>query len=136
MGSKNRINLGIIASFIIHFHRNFYKKNKIYMSKRVLLKIKEKHNDVAIYSENKSFQYLMNNTIASCDYSKCQDTINFISYVDNYFILYALKKENNHTSCTTIYRLKPRALKQHYKQESFKIIKKEYEEIIKDYLAS
>lgn len=35
MGSKNRINLGSILEFILHFHRNFYTKTKIYMSKPV-----------------------------------------------------------------------------------------------------
>ncbi len=49
MGSKNRINLGLIADFILHFHRNFYNSTKIYMSKRVQLKIKEKHTDVKQY---------------------------------------------------------------------------------------
>ena len=51
MGSKNRINLGYIMELVLHFHRNFYYSTKIYMSKRVQTKIKEKHRDVKSYTE-------------------------------------------------------------------------------------
>jgi len=59
MGSKNRINLGLIMSLILHFHRNFYAKPKIYMSKRVHQKIKAKHPEVKNYTEPQTFQKLM-----------------------------------------------------------------------------
>lgn len=136
MGSKNRINLGVILSIILHFHRNFYEKTNIYMSKRVQSKIKEKHSDVALFTEYINFQILMENTICSVPYKKCEETINFISYIDNRFILYSLKKEKHHTSCNTIYSLNKKTLKQHYKQEDCKILKKEYEEIVEDYIAN
>ena len=51
------------------------------------------------------FNYFMQNTVAFCPYNKCKDTMNFIAYVDNKFVLYALKKEKHHTSCNTIYTL-------------------------------
>ena len=130
MGSKNRINLGFILGFILHFHRNFYNGTKIYMSKRVNLKIKEKHPEVKQYTELQSFQMLMQHTIAYCNYDKCDDTVNFIAYVDGKFMLYALKREKNHTSCNTIYILNAKTLKKLYKQDSFKIIKQEYVEIV------
>jgi len=108
MGSKNRINLGFLIGFILHFHRNFYKKHKIYMSKRVQLKIKEKHPEVKKYTELQTFQMLMQETVASTHYGNAEETINFIAHVDNRFVLYALKREKNHISCHTIYILNGR----------------------------
>ena len=132
MGSKNRINLGLIADFILHFHRNFYNNTKIYMSKRVQFKIKEKHADIKQYTELHHFQELMQNTIAICPYDKCKDTMNFIAYVDNKFVLYAMKREKHHTSCNTIYALNTKTLKKLYRQEEFTVLKRAYVEIIEE----
>jgi hypothetical protein len=136
MGSKNRINLGFIADFILHFHRNFYNNSKIYMSKRVQLKIKEKHTNVIQYTEFHTFQELLQNTIAFCPYDKCQDTINFIAYIDDKFVLYAMKREKHHISCNTIYSLNVKTLKKLYKNENFTVMKRAYvkmlEEVITD----
>ncbi len=132
MGSKNRINLGLITDFILHSHRNFYNSTKIYMSKRVQLKIKEKHTDVKQYTELHVFQELMQNTVAFCPYDKCKDTMNFIAYVDNKFVLYAMKREKHHTSCNTIYTLNTKTLKKLYRQEEFTVLKKAYVKIIKE----
>mgnify|MGYP007094954542 CR=1 FL=1 len=136
MGSKNRINLGIIIDMILHFHRNFYIRTGIYMSKRVQHKIKTKHKDAALYTEFENFQELMQATVFSVGYNKCDETKNFIAYIDERFILYSLKREKHHTSCNTIYALNQKTLKQHYKQENFKILKKEYENIIEEYIAN
>ena len=135
MGSKNRINLGVIISVILHFHRNFYIKINIYMSKRVQDKIKEKHPDVALFTEYEKFQILMDNTLCSITYKKCDLTINYVAYIEGNFILYSLKKEKHHTSCNTIYSLNKKTLKQHYKQDGFKILKQEYENLIEEYIA-
>lgn len=132
MGSKNRINLGHIMGFILHYHRNFYNSTKIYMSKRVQGKIKEKHAEVKQYTELHAFQQLMHNTIAFCPYDKCKDTMNFIAYVDNKFVLYAMKKEKHHTSCSTIYTLNAKTLKKLYRQEEFIVLKKVYVEMIEE----
>ncbi len=100
------------------------------MSKRVHLKIKEKHPEVKRYTEFQTFQELMQHTIAYCNYEKCEDTINFIASIDGKFVLYALKREKHHTSCNTIYVLNAKTLKKLYKQDSFKIIKQKYVEIV------
>lgn len=85
------------------------------MSKRVQHKIKEKHFNASQYTEFKMFKLLMNSTIASCSYNKCENTINFIAHIENDFILYSLKKEKHHTSCNTIYTLNQKTLKNYYK---------------------
>ena len=129
MGSKNRIYLGHIVDFILHFHRNFYNSSKIYMSKRVQAKIKEKHTDVKQYTEFRTFQELMQNTVAFCPYKKCPDTMNFIAYADDKFVLYAMKREKHHTSCNTIYTLNAKTLKRLYREEEFRLMKRTYLEI-------
>ncbi len=75
-------------------------------------------------------------TVASCGYDKCSNTINFIAHTEERFILYALKREKHHTSCNTIYTLNTKTLKHYYKQEDFKVLKKEYEKTIEEYLAN
>ena len=130
MGSKNRINLGFLIDFILHFHRNFYLKRKIYMSKRVQMKIKEKHPEVRKYTELQTFQLLMQETIAYAHYDKCYDTINFIAYIESKFVVYALKREKNHISCNTIYVLNRKTLKKLFRQENFKMIRNRYIELI------
>jgi len=69
-------------------------------------------------------------TIAFYPYNKCEDTMNFIVHIDNKFVLYALKREKQHTSCNTIYTLNTKALKKLYKQENFTLLKQNYIEII------
>ena len=115
LGNKSRINLGFMLGFILHFNRNFFRKTKIYMSKRVQIKIKEKHPDVKKYTELNEFHFLMQNTVAFTPYNKCEETMNFIVYIDNRFVLYALKREKHHTSCNTIYALNVKTLKKLYK---------------------
>jgi hypothetical protein len=132
MGSKNRINLGVILEFILHFHRNFYYRTKIYMSKRVHSKIRAKHPEVKQYTELHTFQQLMQHTVAFCPYDKCNDTVNFIAYIDNRFVLYALKREKHHTSCHTIYTLNIKTLRRLYKHEKFTVLKKAYREMIEE----
>ena len=92
------------------------------MSKRVQLKIKAKHPEVKKYTELHAFQFLMQNTVAFCTYKKCEDTMNFVVYIDNTFVLYALKREKHHTSCNTIYILNAKTLKKLYRQDNKKRI--------------
>ena len=106
------------------------------MSKRVQLKIKEKHPEVKQFTELQTFQTLMQNTIASTHYDNAEDTINFIAYVDNRFVLYALKREKNHIACQTIYILNAKTLKKLYKQDNFKIMKNEYSEKIESVITN
>lgn len=136
MGSKSRIHLGFIIEYILHFHRNFFIKNKLFMSKRVQDKIKEKHKDIYFLTNSKQFEMLMNSTIGSCDYSKSADTINFIAYLTSHdkFILYSIKAEKHHCICSTIFSLRSDTLKKYYNDESFILFKKKYKEVIEEYI--
>ena len=106
------------------------------MSKRVQSKIQTKHLGMLVYTQLETFQVLMESTIASSDYNKCEDTINFIAYINEGFVLYSLKREKNHTSCNTIYALNTKTLKHYYRQDSFRIIKKEFLELLEEYVTN
>lgn len=137
MGSKSRINLGFIVLYILHFHRNYFEKSKIYMSKRIYEKIKNKHTENLKFINKKGqFKFLMQSTIASCNYDNCNDTINFISYIESEkrFILYSLKREKNHTICTTIFSLNKSNLRKYYKRDDFRIYEIENKKSIEKYI--
>ena len=104
------------------------------MSKRVHLKIKQKHPDMLLFTCKEGFAPLLENTIATVPYHKMKDADNFIAFVDDKYILYALKKEKHHTSCSTIFKLKPSTLKKYYKDDRFQMLQKLHEEDIKKYI--
>lgn len=135
MGSKSRILLGFMMEYILHFHRNFFN-TKIYMSKRIQEKIKEKHYEVFKYTNKDTFKILMKSTIGSSLYKNSKNTINFISYVkdEDKYILYSLKNEKHHVVCNTIFSLRKETLKNYYKDESFKLFDKSFEKILEEYL--
>ena len=133
LGSKNRIYLGVLSSIILHHIRNKYAKH-IFMSKRVQTKIKLKHPDVVVYTQKDGFLLLLENTIATLPYKDSLYADNFIACVDEKYILYALKQEKHHTSCSTIFKLKPSALKRYYEDERFTILRRSAQEEMKNYM--
>lgn len=106
------------------------------MSKRVHDKIKIKHNNIYNLTTAVQFNYLMESTIGSCRYSKSNDTLNFIAYLEdqNKFVLYSLKAEKHHCVCSTIFSLKKETLKKYYEDESFKLFNNKYKNKIENFL--
>ena len=106
------------------------------MSKRVQLKIKDKHLEIFQYTSSNRFENILSSTVGSCKYDKCDKTINFISYIEDIdrFVLYALKSEKHHTSCSTIFLLRPRTLKHYYNKSDFKIFDKSIKNKIEAYI--
>jgi len=104
------------------------------MSKRVHAKIKQKHSDMLRYTDKTEFTRLLENTIAVVAYPQIVTADNFIACVDGTYILYALRQAKHHTSCSTIFKLKPSTLKKYYNDDTFKILQKSYEENIKEYM--
>ena len=135
MGSKNRIYLGVVTAIILHHLRNKFSK-PIYMSKRVQSKIKAKHPDSFCYTDKPNFDTLQENTIAYVPYSKDSDIVNFISYIPetHIFVLYALKSEKHHTSCTTVFKLRESTLKKYYNNLGFVLMKNGLMVIIEEYI--
>ena len=133
MGSKNRIFLGFVIALILHHHRNTFQKS-IYMSKRVQQKIKLKHSEMFIFTDQINFLRLMESSVGYYQYDK--HTINFIAYVEENgkYILYSLKQEKFHTVCNTIFALRADTLKHHYKQDDFKLLKSSYKKSIEEYI--
>lgn len=133
MGSKNRIFLGLIVALILHYHRNMFEKT-IYMSKRVQRKIKLKHPEVFIYTDQINFTILMESSVGYYQYDK--HTVNFIAHFeeDDKYILYSLKQEKHHTICNTIFSLRADTLRHHYKQDDFRLLKNGYGKRIEEYI--
>lgn len=123
----------MLTSLILHHIRNKYVK-EIFMSKRVYEKIKVKHPDMLCFTSKDGFSILLANTIATVAYKKTIVADNFIAFVDDTYILYALKQEKHHTSCSTIFKLKPSTLKKYYNNNTFKILQKSYEDDMKKYM--
>ena len=106
------------------------------MSKRVQLKIKEKHPDNFNYTNQVDFLLLMDSTIGSCGYNDTSHTLNFIAYIEskNRYIIYSLKQEKYHTTCNTIFSLRAETLGKYYKRYDFKLFKKSYKNLIEEYI--
>jgi hypothetical protein len=138
MGSKNIVFLGVIIDSISHFHRNFFTKKDIRMSKRVQSKIKDKHQNVFKYTSKETFIELLNHTVASTSYDNFEKNLNFIAYIENEnkFIVYSLKIEKHHTICNTIFSLNPKTVKKYYENKDFKPFNKNIENIIREYIKS
>lgn len=104
------------------------------MSKRVQQKIKLKHPDMIIFTEQVNFIRLMEATVAYCEYD--DHTINFITHIEesDKYILYSLKQEKFHTVCNTIFALRADTLKHYYKQDNFRLLKSGYGKVIEEYI--
>lgn len=133
LGSKNRIFLGLVVALILHHHRNTFEKT-IYISKRVQQKIKIKHTEMFIFTDQVNFTILMESSVGYYRYDK--HTVNFIAHIEesDKYILYSLKQEKLHTICNTIFSLRADTLKHHYKQDDFRLLKSEYGKIIEEYI--
>lgn len=133
LGSKNRIFLGFVVALILHHHRNTFQK-MIYMSKRVQQKIKLKHPEMFIFTDQVNFVRLMESSVGYCEYD--EHTINFIAHIEesDKYILYSLKQEKFHTVCNTIFALRADTLKHYYKQDDFRLLKSGYGKVIEEYI--
>jgi len=123
----------MLTALILHHIRNKYTK-EVFMSKRVHAKIKEKHPDMLPYTSKDGFTLLLANTIATVAYHKKPKSDNFIACIDESYILYALKQERHHTSCSTIFKLKASTLKKYYNDDTFKMLQKSYEDEMRRYM--
>lgn len=122
MGSKNRIYLAIISTLILHHIRNIFKDKSIYITKNKLKKISQKHPEILVYL-NGNFQIVINNTFASCDYDE-YGLYNFISKVDDRYILYSISSNNFYVEISTMFFASKRVLRKC--NQSIKFLDKKY----------
>lgn len=111
MGSKNRILLGFITNIIIHNIRNTFKSKDLYITKRKLRLIKIKHPNEFQYIKDDEFQTILNNTIASFKYKKDKTVLNFISNIDNKFILFGISNNSYYIHLSTLFYPSKKQLK-------------------------
>lgn len=119
-------------NLILHHHRSYFNNDAIFMSKRIQKKIRSKHQDVFCFTEEIWFTKLLENTFASCPYFDEEGfaTYNFISHVEERYILFSLKQEKHHVFCTTIFSLNHKTLKKHLSDDGFKLLKGSYKEVV------
>ena len=117
MGSKNKIFLGLISDIIFHFMRNIFTKKELNITKNKYNKIIEKHPEVK-YILNDNFQEVINNTFATCEYGE-DGLYNFISIVDDKYIIFAISSNNFHVEVATLFYAKKRLLKKCIKSIKF-----------------
>ena len=103
MGSKNKKLLGLITAIIIHNIRNIFNSKELYITKRKLALIEIKHPNEFLYIKNNQFQNILDNTVASCEYSQDETIINFIAFVDGKYILFGISNNSYYVHLSTIF---------------------------------
>ena len=108
------------------------------MSKRIQKKIRQKHTEMFTFTEEKRFFQLLENIVGSCPYLDKDGNIayNFISHIEEKYILFSLKQEKHHVFCTTIFSLNHKTLKRHLSHNEFKILKGSYREVFERIITS
>jgi len=106
------------------------------MSKRVQQKIKQKHPDSFVFTDQENFKILLSSTVGSCGYDEYKHTVNFIAHIQktDKYIMYSLKSDDHYTVCNTIFSLRANTLKKYYTREDFKLFKSEYAIKIEEYI--
>jgi len=117
LGSKNKIFLGLISDIIFHFMRNVFSKKELHITKNKYNKIAEKHPEVKTIL-NDNFQIIINNTFATCEYGE-DGLYNFISIMDDKYIIFAISSNNFHTEVATLFYAKKRLLRKCVKSVKF-----------------
>jgi hypothetical protein len=67
LGSKNRKLLGVITSLMLHHLRNIFDDKELYITKRKLTLIQEKHPKEFQYIKDDQFQKILDGTVANCE---------------------------------------------------------------------
>jgi len=88
---------------MFHHIRNIFSAKKLYITKRKLELIKTKHSLEYEYIKSNSFQTILDNCVAKCEYSKDEKVLNFISFIDGKYILYGISNNSYYTHLTTIF---------------------------------
>ena len=126
MGSKNRILLGAFSAIILHHVRNVFEKKELYITKRKAKILISNRKELKTYlTKDKDFQNIINNTIATCDY-KDKNIINFISKIDERYLIYAVSFRGYYNEIATIYFTSKRQIRKCLK--SIKFFTKAYED--------
>jgi len=110
LGTKNRIFLGIITSAILHNIRNRFNSKNLFLNKKKAKILKQTRIDESKYIYENNFQIILDNTLATCQYKE-NGLINFISKVENRYILYSISTNNYYNEVATIFFTSKRQLR-------------------------
>ena len=132
MGSKNKKLLGFITAMMLHHVRNKFNSKELYITKRKVILIEEKHENEYLYIKNDLFQNILNSTVANCQYSKDNDVINFIAFWDDKYILFGIANNSYYTHLTTIFYPSQKQLKNC--QSTMKFFNEKFKKDFEDYI--
>ena len=131
MGSKNKILLGLLSNIILHHFKNIITQRELYITKFKVKKIKNKHPEIVPYILENKFQEIIDNTIATCEYSEI-GIYNFLANIDNRYILYSVSINNFYVEGGTLFYTSKRQLKKC--KSSVKFFNKKFESDFEEYL--
>ena len=131
MGSKNKILLGILSNIILHHFKNIITQKELYITKFKVKKIKNKHPEIVPYILENRFQEIIDNTIATCEYSEV-GIVNFLANIDNRYILYSVSINNFYVESGTLFYTSKRQLRKC--KSSIKFFNSKFESDFEEYL--
>ena len=136
MGSKNRIYLGILTGLILHKMRNIFQKNELYITKQKKNKIKHKHPEEYKLLIHHHFQQVLDNTVATCEYSLEDNLYNFLSWsVDQEkYLLYSISTNNHNLELGTIFFASKKQLRKCKRENNLAFLNREFEEAFERYI--
>ncbi len=118
MGTKNRIYLGVITSLILHHFRNIFDEKEIYITKLKAKRIGKKHPEIIHYIHEHNFQFILDSTIAICEYHE-EGLFNFISKIEDNYILYSISQNNFYNELGTVFIIRKKQMTKCYETITF-----------------
>jgi len=112
IGYKESYSTWYCYRYEIHHIRNFFDSKDLYITKRKEQLIRTKHPIESSYIINNKFQNVLDNTIATCQYGKDNNIKNFISFIDEQYILYGISNNGYYIHVTTLFYPSKKKLKQ------------------------
>ena len=124
MGSKNRIELGILSKLFFHNYRNSFNKKEIIINKNKLNKIVKKRVYLKKYFNKKSFQEIVDNTVFVY-YLEEDNIYNCLSFIENRYIIFGIVPRHQNEITTLFYTNEKQISKKFRKDKNLKIFSKE-----------
>lgn len=118
---------------MLHHIRNVFDSKELYITKRKLELIQIKHPIEFEYIKNDDFQIILDNCVAQCEYSKDKNILNFLTRIENKYILYGISNNSYYTHITTVFYPSKKQLTNCKKTMKFfnEIYKSDFEEFLK-----
>ena len=88
---------------MLHHIRNVFDSKELYITKRKLELIKIKHPIEFEYIKNGEFQIILDSCVAQCEYSKDKNVLNFLSRIEDKYLLFGMSNNSYYMHIATIF---------------------------------